>query len=717
MGARNYLQRKKKGLDMKGMDRFVYWAIFTGVSSLDRLGKFPRTPHGRRFTPKIRVIVFWTGLLLLTPGYNPDQTSAEEKEEVPVLQEVVVTATRQEEEIRKIPANVTVITEDDIENSNAKTVLDLLRSEEGIVVRDLLGNGKTAQVDLRGFGETGPFNTLVIVDGRRVNEIDLSGADWMQIPLEQIERIEIVRGTGTVLYGDNAVGGVINIITKPPAEKLTATVGTIAGSYERIKGHASVGGGYENIAGSLYASYESTDGYRKNNEFRTRDVGGKIVLDATDYLSFTLSGSHHRDDFGLPGPLTEAQATIDRESTTRPFDDGETTDQYIALGGDWDLGEYGRVVCDFSFRDRDSDAEFVITPRYSWNGNILNHANTVIAGLDIYYSDLDADFSFGAPLVPSGLADIEKESYGLYFNNEFSILENLILSVGARHERVRYDLEQQDFLFGFAPLDAVVRDREAAYSVGLTFLYNERSSLFARVNRSFRFPLTDELVLFDFFTGRIRVNQDIEPQKGHHYEVGARHFFAPDIEALRFLAPQIEARATLFRAEIDDEIFFNPLTFTNENHPETLHQGAEIGIKGNFFKRLTVFGNYTFERAQFRREPFQYNEIPAVPRHKANLGFRIYDLIPGLIFSANYNFVGSSFLISDQANRFRKLEQYNTIDARVSYEWKWINAFVGVNNIANRKYSEYAVLGGFPTVRNFYPAPERNWIAGLEAVF
>jgi hypothetical protein len=125
MGARNYLQRKKKGLDMKGMDRFVYWAIFTVVSSLDRLAKFPRAPYGRMFPLRVLVIVFWTGLLLLTLGYNPGQTSAEE--EVPVLQEVVVTATRQEEEIRKIPANVTVITEDDIENSNAKTVLDLLR--------------------------------------------------------------------------------------------------------------------------------------------------------------------------------------------------------------------------------------------------------------------------------------------------------------------------------------------------------------------------------------------------------------------------------------------------------------------------------------------------------------------------------------------------------------------------------------------------------------
>lgn len=686
--------------------------------------------NGRKSTKRKLAILLWTAVPVLAWGFYPDRTTAEEKEEVTVLGEVVVTATRQEEEIRKIPANVTVITEDDIENSNAKTVLDLLRSEEGIVARDLLGNGKNAQVDLRGFGETGPFNTLVMVDGRRVNEIDLSGADWAQIPLEQIERIEIVRGTGTVLYGDNAVGGVINIITKPPAEKLTATVGTIAGSYERVKGQAFVGGGYENIAGSLYASYESTDGYRRNNEFRTRDVGGKIVLDATDYLSFTLSGSHHRDDFGLPGPLTEEEIAIDRRATTDPLDEAETTDQYLKLGVDLDLGKYGSIGTDFSYRDRESEAQFpdplfpsatesetetwAITPRYSWNGKIVDHVNTLIAGVDIYWSEQDVKAFSGSftPLaVLSGLADIERDSYGFYFNNEFSVLENLILSLGARREWVKYDLSQKEFgPFALAPLDDTLTERENAYSAGLTFLYSGKSSVFARANRSLRFPLTDEIVVFDYDAGKLRVNSDLKPQRGKHYEVGVRHYFTPGIQG----------RVTLFRAEIKDEIFLNRFpSFSNENHPETLHQGIEIGTKADLFKKVTVFGNYTFERAKFRREPFQYNEIPAVPRHKANLGFRIYDLIPGLIFSANYNFVGSSFLISDQPNRFRKLEQYDTIDARVSYEWKWINAFVGVNNIANRKYSEYAVLRGVlePTGRSFYPAPERNWIAGLEAVF
>jgi iron complex outermembrane receptor protein len=141
--------------------------------------------------------MFCTGLVgfALTVG---GVAQAETEREI-TLAPVVVTATRIEQRVERVPANVTLIDEEDIKNSNAKTVVDLLRSEEGVVVRDLLGNGKTSQVDLRGFGETGPYNTLVLVDGRRVNEIDLSGVDWTQIPLGQIERIEVVRGTGSVL--------------------------------------------------------------------------------------------------------------------------------------------------------------------------------------------------------------------------------------------------------------------------------------------------------------------------------------------------------------------------------------------------------------------------------------------------------------------------------------------------------------------------------------
>ncbi|UCG64340.1 MAG: TonB-dependent receptor [Deltaproteobacteria bacterium] len=663
-------------------------------------------------------------------GLMINSVYAIENEEDVTLKTVVVTGTRIQQRIEKVPANVTVIDEEDIKNSNAKTVVDLLRSEEGIVVRDLLGHGKTAQVDLRGFGETGPYNTLVLVDGRRVNEIDLSGVDWTQIPLEQIERIEIVRGTGTVLYGDNAVGGVINIITKIPTGKLTVRGGALAGSYSRHKEQASISGGHKNLAASLFASYDSTDGYRDNGEFRAKDIGGKIVFDPTELLSLNLSGSYHSDDYSLPGPLTEEEVNVDRRATNEPFNEAETRDKYLKLESNLDLGHFGNILADFSVRDRNSELKDVsvfgtflqdietetwaITPRYVWNGEIANHENTLIVGVDFYWSDQDVKSFFGTPPIPSGLANVEKNSSGLYFSNEFSLLKNLIFSFGARRELVEYDLINRP-LTGFPlpppPLSDTVSERQNAFSAGLTFLYGGKSSFFVRANRSFRFPLTDELVEFDQLTGQPRVNSDLKPQKGRHYEAGLRHFFAPDLVG----------SVTLFRAEMKDEIFLDPTPApffgTNVNHPETLHQGVEIGAKSEIFGKITLFGNYTYEKGAFEKEPFKDNDIPAVPNHKANLGIRIHDVFPGLIFSADYKYVGSSFLISDQANEFEKLDDYATIDARLSYAWKRLNAFVGVNNLTNEKYSQYGVIGGTPKGRNFYPAPERNWLAGLDITF
>jgi iron complex outermembrane receptor protein len=668
----------------------------------------------------------WVCLLLalvvwVVPEFAFAQEAPEGSGPAVTMEEVVVTGTRYEERVEKIPANVTIIDEKAIKNSNAVSVPDLLRSEEGITVTDTLGNGKTAEVDLRGFGETGPYNTLVLVDGRRVNEIDLSGVDWTQIPISQIERIEIVRGAGSVLYGDNAVGGVINIITKTPSQKPAYSAGGSLGSYNMKNGQFSLSGGDGRVAASFYGNYDSTDGYRLNNEYLARDLGGKATLDATEFLRFTLSGSYHKDDYGLPGALSLAEMNANRQSSQTPLDNAKTEDGYVKLGFDLDLRDYGNIVTDFSYKSRENDTNWIsqsfvqesmidtwaILPRYVLKADIFKHKNTLIGGIDLYRSDQGTKSFFGAPLSPSGLADIRRQTYGVYLSDEYSIMDTLILSLGGRLEHVDYDLHQKDLTGFLAPLDATVKEDENAYTAGLTWLYSGKSSLFARVNRSFRFPLTDELVVYDYVTGTIRVNSDLQPQTGQHYELGIRHF----------LTSKLQVDVTLYRADINHEIYFNRLTFANENYDKTLHQGVEAGSKAELFERLTVFGNYTYEQATFVGGPFDGNTIPAVPRNKFNLGFRVHDVVPGFVFSATYNYVDSSYLISDQANEFPKLENYYTLDLRLSYSWKRINAFVGVNNVTDQKYSEYGVVGGFPPAPFYYPAPEINWLGGMEIRF
>ncbi|MCU0603309.1 MAG: TonB-dependent receptor [Desulfobacterales bacterium] len=667
-------------------------------------------------------------MMLISPLAATAQTHRDDEGPPASLPEVVVTGTRTAQEIQKIPSNISVITAADIQRSSAKTAVDLLRREEGVVVRDLLGNGKAAQVDLRGFGETASSNTLVLVDGRRTNEIDLSGVDWAQIPVEQIERIEVLRGPGSVLYGDNATAGVINIITKSPSGKLTAGGGVTLGSYDRYRVDAQAGGGYGRTAVSFYGSHEDSDGYRDNNDYRADDFGGKAVWDATDRIRLNLSGSYHEDSFGLPGALTQSEVNADRRQTVNPDDQGSTRDYFVKAGLDWDLRTLGQLLADLSYRDRSGDSKFPdaffpfkndfdtetlgFTPRYVLQGNVFDRTNKLIAGVDLYHTQQDntsySGFFSPLPSSPTGLSDVDRDSVGAYLNNEFYVLDNLLLTLGARREYVKYDFDVQDLsAFPLAPLNESKSDSENAYHAGLTFLYGLNSSVFTRVSRSFRFPLVDELVVYDFDTGQIRVNPDLKPQTGTHYELGVRHYFTP----------KLRANLTLFRAEIEDEIFFNRPVFTNENYPKTLHQGIEAGARAEVLKHVAVTGNYTYEKATFERGPYRNETIPAVPYHRANVGLRIFDLLPGVELAVDVSYYGSSFAVSDFENDFEKLDDYFTLDLKLSYEWEMFRAFVGVNNLTNEEYSEYAVIGGTPLQTNFYPAPERNFVFGLRAAF
>jgi iron complex outermembrane receptor protein len=643
------------------------------------------------------------------------------------MEEVVVTGTRSEEKVERIPANVTVIDDKAIANSNAQNIPELLRFQEGIVVRNLLGNPKTAQVDLRGFGESAPSNTLVLVDGRRVNEIDLSGVDWAQIPIDQVQRIEIVRGTGTVLYGDNAPGGVINIITKTPPDQLTASAGGTFGSYGYNNGVFSVSGGSGKVAASLFGNYQSTDGYRENNEFRGKNLGGKILFDPSDTVNLNLSGNYHSDHTGLPGPLTLEQFNTNPKMARDPLNEANTTDGYLKLGGGFDFRSYGNLVADLAYRDREADWKYVdpfgtflsnsdietwaFTPRYILSGDLMGRQNKVIGGVDLYQSRQSTNSSYGNPPTPSGTAEVQKDSVGLYLNDEFALLDNLFLTLGGRYESVHYDLSNTP-LTGFPvpppPLSETVSDSEPAYVAGLNYVYTGQSYTFLRMNRSFRFPATDELIEFDQFTGQPMVNTDLKPQTGFHVDWGIRHFFTP----------LIQANMTLYRVKFKNEIYYDPTPVpffgTNSNYPETLHQGVEVGSNADLFGILTLFGNYTYEEAVFVGGPYDGKDIPGVPRNKFNLGFRIHDVVPGAIFTAAYNYVGSSFFISDQNNQFPKLESYYTVDLRLSYGWKWINCFLGVNNLTDRKYAQYGVIGGFPEQPFVYPSPDRTWVGGIE---
>jgi iron complex outermembrane receptor protein len=204
----------------------------------------------------------------------------------------------------------------------------------------------------------------------------------------------------------------------------------------------------------------------------------------------------------------------------------------------------------------------------------------------------------------------------------------------------------------------------------------------------------------------------MKPQTGYHYEAGIRYVFKD----------WIEGNLTLFWIDLKNEIFYNPDTFTNENAEKTRRQGFEVGIRVKPLEWLSLWGNYGYIRPRLRGDTFSGNDIPSVPRNKASLGTEI-NLGRGFLFHARTNFVGihlfgsrGQHFISDCANQVERLDGYYTLDAKLSYSWKGLKAFVGVNNITNQKYAEYGVLN-FLKQPNYYPSPERNFFGGISYSF
>jgi len=487
----------------------------------------------------------------------------------------------------------------------------------------------------------------------------------------------------------------------------------VGGSYGYNRESASVSGKWGPLSATLNASHNSTEGYRENGFLRAEDVGGKLIYDLNDAISFDFSGSFHQDDQGLPGALPEDIYRAHRRATLAPDDHAKTDDGYGVLGVRAKLWDLGRIEADLSYRHRQVDDFFFsssfkdqrtistwgFTPRYILEKNLWSFRNKLIFGLDFYDSNSIADSQSAFGL---NRAKVEKRSVGLYALDEFSILDNLILTLGGRNEWVTYDLFQESPF-----LKDNLRQSEPAWNVGLNYLFGKKSSAFVSVERSFRFPASDELIQFVFIPPNLvaRVNPDMKPQVGYHYEAGIRHAFTD----------KVEAKLTLFWIEMKDEIFFNPFTFTNENLPKTRRQGLEVGATVRPFQWLTVWGNYTYMKATLRSEPFSGNDVPAVPRNKGSVGADI-NLGRGFLFNTRLTIVGAQRFISDFLNQTEYLNAYYTLDMKLSFVWKGLRAFVGVNNLFNQKYAEFGVVNAAGN-EFFYSSPQLNFIGGVSYTF
>jgi iron complex outermembrane receptor protein len=585
-----------------------------------------------------------------------------------------------------------------------------LRTEVGIHVNDITGNRRTFTVDLRGFGETASFNTLVLVDGRRVNDPDLSGVDWTVIPLERVKRIEIIRGgSGSVLYGDNASGGVINIITKE-GDTLKGGGGIATGSYSTFKGDAYASGSLDDFSYYLSGRYFTSDGYRENSDTEAKDVGVTLNYYASDIVKLYVSGGYHKDDTGLPGAIKESDfaAGISRTESTHPNDFADVEDYYVQAvpGIYFPTGSIAKI--DVSFRKRnwlsfatgdwgnftgDSEIKTVIfSPQILLKNSIDKVRNNLILGVDYRNADNDiVNKSLFFGFSSTGKFDLKKNDFGYYFHDEINIADSLYVSGGYRRDRA-------EFTFMPSRPKRVGMDGDP-YTAGINYVFFKKSYVYCSFSRSFRYPLLDEL--YSFLTNT--VNTGLVPQKSDDYEVGARYYFSD----------KAYAHLNFFRINTRNEIFFNPMTFINENFDgKTRRDGVEVSFNAEVNKWLTLRGGYSYLNAKIKGGEFEGNNVPDVPHHKVTAE-AVSSLGKGFTFVLNGVYVGERPFVSDFANEFSNQDSYLIFNGKIMYRWKTLTAFLDINNITDKQYSEYGVIGGFPIEKSFYPSPERNFLVGL----
>ncbi len=638
------------------------------------------------------------------------------------LDKIVVTPSRYSQGISEAASSISVISQNDINNSNATNSIGILRSVPGIVVRDFYGNGAKASVDLRGFGDMDSMNTLVLIDGRRVNEVDLSGVDWSQIPLDQIQRIEVIRGGNSVLYGENAIGGVINIITKKGKGKPKLEIGTEFGSYDKNLEKLIFSGSEDRFSYLFSASREGTNGYRNNSFFKTYDYGSKLEYDFTDELSAHFNSGFHRATYGLPGGLSEADMRDFGRRFAKNGDDRATDkDYYFMTGAKNKISGFGELDLDLSYRVKDVNSNLVggnggfnpirishittlgVTPKLTVDVPVFGQKNNLTTGIDFYRS-FYAVKDFDSSNAIADITNINKYSLGGYAQEEFFITNDFSALGGFRYEAVKYAFNSHDNSGFSADNDSKTKPNEKAYNFGLNYKYMDNSNLFFNINQSYRFPAVDE-----FFNGST-LNTDLKPQVSLDIEGGIRHNFSN----------RLHAEVSLYRMKIKNELFTDPTLFfglgATSNYPKTLHQGIDTNINFKASDNLSFYGGYSYQNPKFDSGDLKGKTIPWVPNHKANIGLR-YAFLKGFSLNIEEYFIGSRFRINDVNNALPRVKGYFTTDLGLSYAYKDFTICANINNLFNEYYYEFASFSAFSGNRAYYPAPGRNFSLKLDYRF
>jgi len=653
--------------------------------------------------------------------------AAEEVEEEIELEEIVVTATRHKTPLEEIPASVTVITREQIEATNNLRVDHILRKYAGIDIRRPSGIVGRSTVSMRGMGDM-PGRTLILLDGHPMNKADTGSVNWNLLRAEDIERIEIVRGPASALYGSNAMGGVINIITRKPVEKpVSFALSSRYGTWNTWNVGATLNGKLKKFGYYLSYDHLESDGYNPTpQEDRTPydikrylkedHLWTRFSYDLTDQSSVTLGYLHFEDKRG------EGERYRHPDGVYRSWDTNR-----VNLTYELTLGQFEWLVKGFyNQEDYFWNRERLKKGKYTWykvdvervdaGGTIqttfpLFSWSILTLGVDNKYGSVDGKDDYILEKdVPSDKVVKNKGkqlSFSFFFNDEITIKEKLVLNIGARYDWVKsYDGSFYDSSGYLQSRDH--RDKswgEFSPRVGLLYRLSDATSVRASVGKAFRAPILDDLYRSGIFRGRIyAANPELDPERLITYEAGIEHYFTKDLVA-RLSGYYTDAEDFFYSIRIGIDPGTGRDLYQRKNVGKVEIYGTEMEVNYRIFSWLSTFFNITWNRSKIKEfDPnptLEGNDLEYTPRIKCNVGISFsHPKICRAEIVGRY--IGDMY--TDAENTYAgKLDDHFVVDVKLSREiFKHIELSLDFMNLFDEHYEEYldseaprfAVMGG-----------------------
>jgi outer membrane receptor protein involved in Fe transport len=629
--------------------------------------------------------------------------------------EIVVTPERGAAERDAVAASVTVITRAQLEALPAQSLAEVVNSVPGVTMYFDEDAAGAPMITARGFFGGGENEYVkLLVDGVPAGDVESGLIDWRHIRTADIERIEVLRGPGSSLYGDSAMGGVISVFTRGAAAgndsrgEVRLTGGTLGTRDADVFYRADVGTlriGFDGLTAA-------TDGYRDHSA--SRDRGGDLTLQRLGAANrLQLSASLASKDREEPGPLLSTERAADRQSSNRAFrfDREETDRRRVALSYDSFGALPIRAVLYGSDRGTDFPKTVLLAPNFG--STLFRHLDTnsaggifeiahdwtnasVRAGTDIDraslrgdYASINADGSRGATVAN---ANAHRNQSAFFTTADWQALDRVRFSAGVRHDDIRDD---------YAGTDGV----KSAWSprVGATFRLSPSNDsnpivAFIQLAHAFKAPTLDQLFDPRPFPGPAGTpitvsNPTLLPQRARNAEVGVSRS-----------APAMAWSVSAYRMNVSDEIDFDPTFFTYRNIGSSRHTGIEAmaDVRTPYLQPMFT---YAWTRVVATDNPGQ--QLKNIPEHVAQL--YLHASLPHAV-GAMVGVRWEHMRFADDDGRF-PLPDVLTVNAKVNRTFGRLRAEIEALNLFDEKYSYVAsILNDFrgqPNVLEF-PAPGRT---------